>query len=196
MKLIAFATHNEARSTISALSASITTSDSMYRYEHGYILITGIGAVNAAVAVSRHLRDVSSVHNYGICGVLNGTHVGAIHTIATVAKFVAMPDSIDQHSQMFSEAAHPLIHIANNGLRLVTSDFPIHNSEIRDKLACSADLVDMEGYGIAVACKQAGIPCHMVKVVSDFASQGGQHQIKQQLAQLSEQIAQLVLCYA
>ena len=41
---------------------------------------------------------------------------------------------------------------------------------IREALARRADLVDMEGFAVARACARAGVPCEIVKVVSDDAS--------------------------
>ena len=42
---------------------------------------------------------------------------------------------------------------------------------MRDELATRADLVDMEGYAIALACTELGVPVHLVKVVSDNADE-------------------------
>ena len=40
---------------------------------------------------------------------------------------------------------------------------------VRDRLAERADLVDMEGYAVAFACRRLGVPVRLVKHVSDRA---------------------------
>ena len=49
--------------------------------------------------------------------------------------------------------------------------FPEVRDAVRDELATRADLVDMEGYAIALACAELGVPVHLVKRVSDNADE-------------------------
>ena len=42
---------------------------------------------------------------------------------------------------------------------------------MREALAARADLVDMEGYAVAAACRAAQVPVRLVKLVSDDAGE-------------------------
>jgi adenosylhomocysteine nucleosidase len=42
---------------------------------------------------------------------------------------------------------------------------------LRERLAKRAHLVDMEGYGVAFACREYGVPVRLVKHVSDTADE-------------------------
>ena len=52
---------------------------------------------------------------------------------------------------------------------LATGDVFVTDAGVRSALAARADLVDMEGYAVAWACRQAGVPVRLVKHVSDNA---------------------------
>lgn len=55
---------------------------------------------------------------------------------------------------------------------LATGDTFVADEDARARLARRADLVDMEGYAVAWAAARAGVPCRMVKRVSDEAGEG------------------------
>ena len=59
------------------------------------------------------------------------------------------------------------------GKRLLSSDYPIWDDELRAQLGKTHDIVDMEGYGVAKAAEVLGIPCRIKKLISDLASSGG-----------------------
>ncbi len=58
------------------------------------------------------------------------------------------------------------------GPTLATGDLFVSDPVARERLARSADLVDMEGYALATAARLAGVPIRLVKHVSDEAGAG------------------------
>jgi adenosylhomocysteine nucleosidase len=54
---------------------------------------------------------------------------------------------------------------------LATGDVFVSNPVIRDALAERAHLVDMEGYAVAWAAREARVPVRLVKHVSDAADE-------------------------
>ena len=55
---------------------------------------------------------------------------------------------------------------------LATGDVFVTDPLVRARLAEVASLVDMEGYAVAYACRQFGVPVRLVKHVSDDADEG------------------------
>ena len=55
---------------------------------------------------------------------------------------------------------------------LATGDVFVTDPLVRTRLAGVASLVDMEGYAVAYACRQFGVPVRLVKHVSDNADEG------------------------
>ena len=55
---------------------------------------------------------------------------------------------------------------------LATGDVFVADRLVRARLAEVATLVDMEGYAVAYACRQFGVPVRLVKHVSDDADEG------------------------
>jgi adenosylhomocysteine nucleosidase len=61
--------------------------------------------------------------------------------------------------------------VAETGVVLASGDAFIADATARDMLATRADIVDMEGYALAAAAADAGVPVSMVKYVSDEADE-------------------------
>jgi adenosylhomocysteine nucleosidase len=133
------------------------------------VLVTGVGKVNAAIAVTSILADHSPtrVVNLGTAGALHDGMAGT-HVIGRVWQHDLDDDAIFGLSGLhFGEP----IGLADEGPRLVTGDQFISDEATRQRLAASADLVDMEGYAIARAALSAGVPVTLVKEVSDRADE-------------------------
>lgn len=134
------------------------------------VLVTGVGKVNAAIAVASILAETSPtrVVNLGTAGALHdgmtGTHViGSVwqHDLDDAAIFALA-------GLHFGEP----VHLSDDGPRLVTGDQFISDDTERARLGQIADLVDMEGYAVARASLHAGVPVTLVKQVSDQADSG------------------------
>jgi nucleoside phosphorylase len=79
------------------------------------------------------------------------------------------------------------------GDKLISSDFPIHDETLRKNLGTEWDLVDMEGYGVAFAAHALGKKCRIWKIISDFALTGGRSLIRKNKTLLSEKIADAIV---
>jgi adenosylhomocysteine nucleosidase len=135
---------------------------------HLPVLITGVGKVNAALAVTRRLASSpqpSMIINLGTAGGLRPGLIGT-HEIGSVLQHDF--DSLSLEA-LTGRRFGPPIELAGEGLVLATGDVFVSNSTMRDRLAQHAHLVDMEGYAVAAAAASFEIPLRMVKHVSDDA---------------------------
>jgi adenosylhomocysteine nucleosidase len=134
------------------------------------ILVTGVGKVNAAIAVSTILgkHHPLRIVNLGTAGALRDGLTGT-HVISTVIQHdlndAAIFDLVGIHF------GAPLSLDAGEGIVLATGDRFVDKPELRELLAKDAHLVDMEGYAVARAARWAGIPVTLVKEVSDQAGE-------------------------
>jgi adenosylhomocysteine nucleosidase len=133
------------------------------------ILITGVGKVNAALALTRWLATASSppsmIINVGTAGALRSGLSGT-HEIGSVLQHDF--DSVSIEALTGKRFGAP-IELAGEGLVLATGDVFVSNPGVRDRLAQHADLVDMEGYAVVAAAAAFDTPVRMVKHVSDEA---------------------------
>ncbi|MCF8610131.1 nucleosidase [Gordonia sp. HY285] len=131
------------------------------------VLVTGIGKVRAAMAVTRRLErgDYTRVINIGTAGALHDHHSGLFvpsavveHDISAAALTAIGYDTVDRWE--FDDG---------DGSVLATGDTFVTDPARRAQLAERADLVDMEGAAIAQVCAHYRIPLTLVKAVSDQA---------------------------
>lgn len=133
------------------------------------VLITGIGKVPAASAVSRALAQdpaVSQVVNIGSAGALHDRLEG-LHEIGSVLNHDLSAGVLRQ----LGVDPQEWLTMSPHGVRLATGDLFVTDPVVRSGLAQVADLVDMEGYAVAWAARQAGVPVRLVKHVSDQADE-------------------------
>jgi adenosylhomocysteine nucleosidase len=133
------------------------------------VLLTGMGKVNAAMAVARLLAKErpSEIINLGTAGALKpGLH--GTHLINRVIQHDL--DSATLHALTGMTVGAP-ISLADEGLVLATGDAFVSSDQVRHELAEHADLVDMEGYAVAAAALAAGVPVRLVKHISDGAGE-------------------------
>lgn len=132
------------------------------------VLLTGMGKVNAASAVAAVLAAGPRPRlllNLGTAGALRPGWAG-IHEVATVLQHDLDTDLL---RTLTGETYGAPLSLATEGAVLATGDTFVADDDARDRLAQRADLVDMEGYAVAWAAAQAGVPCRVVKQVSDEA---------------------------
>lgn len=155
------------------------------------VVLTGIGKVAAAVAVSRAIAECrpSLVLNVGTAGALRDGLEGP-HVIGRV-----LEHDVD-HEFLQGLTGEPsvgeIVLDADEPTTLATGDTFVSEPALRAALAERADLVDMEGFAVARACALADVPCRMVKVVSDAASEGAARSWKAQADRTARQIAAVV----
>lgn len=131
------------------------------------VLVTGMGKVNAAVAVATILGEHSPSHvvNIGTAGALHPGMSGT-HVIGRVIQHDFDDEALFGLAGLhFSEP----VHLSAVGPTLATGDAFVSDPITRDRLAQLADLVDMEGYAVARAALAADVPITLVKQVSDDA---------------------------
>ncbi len=155
------------------------------------VLLTGIGKVAAAAAVASALahRRPRRVLSVGTAGALRSGLEG-VHRVGRV-----LEHDVD-HAALSALIGEPVIgeHVLDPAAPIVlaTGDAFIEGGPRRDALAQRADLVDMEGFAVAHACAAAGVPCEIVKVVSDDAAEGAGGTWVEQIDALARAIAEVV----
>lgn len=134
------------------------------------VVVTGIGKVAAAIAVTRALAEWPGdgpprVVNLGTAGAL-GEHHDGLYRPSVVLNHDLSSDVL----RSLGYDAHDEIAVpGGDGSVLATGDVFVTDPAVRDALAARADLVDMEGFAVAAACAALGAECVLVKHVSDTA---------------------------
>lgn len=200
--LIVCALFKEAEALINHLNAKPITGftqelwnegtlPSYYHFPEGALVLSGMGVHAAQLAVTQHASRFDEIWNIGLAGSLNSSpSIGTILPVKSVGKYVSLSkEETDPITYSCMERHLPHMLLGDQGERLISSDFPIHNQEHRSVLSSNWDLVDMEGYGIAYAAKHLKKTCRMWKIISDFSAPGGRALIEKHIAELSEKLA-------
>lgn len=75
---------------------------------------------------------------------------------------------------------------------LVTRPSPVFDAGLRRKLARWGMLVDMEGGAIAAMARAQGVPCTLIKGITDGAEEGGRDDLHRRLQSVSRRIAEVL----
>ncbi|MEU6975634.1 MULTISPECIES: nucleosidase [unclassified Streptomyces] len=153
------------------------------------ILLTGMGKVNAATALSSVLARgprPSEVVNLGTAGALRPGWSGT-HVVGTVIQH-------DLDGELLATLTGetygaPLTLPAGGDVVLATGDTFVSDEAARMRLAARAALVDMEGYALATAAGLAGVPLRLVKHVSDEAGEGAARSWRESVADCARALA-------
>jgi adenosylhomocysteine nucleosidase len=164
---IVMATMLEAKPFV--LGMSLTQSRkkpfAVFRNNHIFLIISGVGKANAAMATgySCDKHHPVCVCNLGAAGATNVSHpLGEIFHINKIVEY-------DRHELT---TRRPCIHNPDilNGFQtatLSTSDMAVLAPDERKKISMNADLIDMEGASVAQACRKFNTKCFIFKFVSD-----------------------------
>lgn len=147
--------------------------EAAYLGERLPVLLTGMGKVNAGVALATLLARgplPAAVVNLGTAGALRPGLEGT-HEIAEVIQHDLDSEMLRTLTGETIGAPLALDHGRDRPV-LATGDLFVAEEEARRRLAERADLVDMEGYALASAALAAGVPVRLVKHVSDEAGEG------------------------
>ena len=137
------------------------------------VVVTGLGKTAAAVATSRALAgrgdlDRLTVVNIGTAGALRDGLEG-IHEPGVVLNHDINAEAI----RALGYDPRERLEVAGDpDTVLATGDVFVADPLVRARLAAVASLVDMEGYAVAFAAQQFGVPVRLVKHVSDNADEG------------------------
>lgn len=190
MKLICFATFEEAKATLELFEAQ-PVANGLYSSSRALFAITGIGSFASHVVTLALSENVEAIVNIGLAGSYRKElEIGSIHPINRCTKFLWHPKGKEASQACVAQGFAPLT-LAKEGLHLCTVDFPQY--AVSDEERTEFDLVDMEGYGVAFTAEMKGIKCELYKIVSDHCTKKTASQIKERLPYLSEQMAQFLL---
>lgn len=201
MIALILATLDEARPLLALLEAEKGLDQPFPTYDYparggragGLIIISGMGPDAAARATDYAVlnRGASIIINTGICGALTDSlKPGDLCQVSIAADGGAI-----LQARPVPSVALPL-HSAWQHVppvRLASLKDPVFGGEPRKQLAAHADIVDMEGHAVAQASQRLGIPCHLLKGVSDLADDSGRDQLHRNLARVSEALAREVV---
>lgn len=190
MKLIVFATEREALPTLKQLQAKPTAETHCFSFSQGLVLISGIGLLAAAQTVARYSACATEVWNLGIAGSLKAhLPLGQLVEVKQVLRYGPGAEFADTRSHSWHSRLFPPLSLQTEGYSLLSCDYPLHEETLSSRLAAHADLVDMEGYGIAYAAAQRQLPCKLYKVMTDHARLDGPVLIERHLQAASESLA-------
>ena len=162
---------------------------------NGVVVIAGIGPT-AAEAATDHLLAVHSpwmVVNAGVCGALSDAHaVGDLVRISEARLCLDICAAGKPEAHVLG-AAPASLWPKLPAARLVSSPVPVFDPTLRARFAALGDCVDQEGAAVAATCEARGVPCHLLKGVSDLADDGGRDTLVQNLDSVSARVATLLL---
>lgn len=182
---IVMATADEARPLLVDGRAELVDAEPfpVYRLDESVLLVvSGMGADLARRACRELIRkhSVRTVINAGVCGALvDGIVRGRVFGICSVAD-ATRPDRL-------SLPGGPTPGLDRR--TLVTVDSPVFDAERRKFLARTGELVDMEGFAVVDECGKQGVPCCLIKGVTDFGDANGRQDIRNHIAAVSRHVA-------
>ena len=154
---------------MSVLVVSATKAEAAHVPSGLKVVITGMGKVASASAVSRVLtadRTIRQVVNIGSCGALRDGHTG-IYEVGTVLNHDFSAAAIRALGHEVEDA----LDVGDSDIVCATGDVFVTDTVVRAELAERAHLVDMEAFAVAWAAREAGVPTRVVKHVSDNADE-------------------------
>lgn len=154
---------------MTTLIVAATSAEAAYVPEGLAVEIVGIGKAEAAVRTAAALVNhrPSRLINIGTAGALRtGLHGIIVPSAAINHDFTA-----DAIRAMGFDAVDRCELADGDGSVLASGDQFVSSTQVRERLAKRADIVDMEGFAIARAAEVFGVACQLVKVVSDEADE-------------------------
>ncbi|MCL1834142.1 MAG: hypothetical protein FWG49_06535 [Leptospirales bacterium] len=135
----------------------------VYKHETHYLIISGIGKINACAASAYLMTKfkIDSMYNVGSAGVTTENfRLGDIKQIKSVIDYSKVLN-------IKSKPLKPDILSNYKTESLATCDAPIISAEDRAIVGQKASLVDMEGYAFVHACNIFKTKCYLFKIITD-----------------------------
>jgi len=156
------------------------------------VVISGMGKVSAALATQWLIREhgASRVVHAGICGALGDPRnfaPGEILRVTFASEGRPGPGIPDEAVTCASDL-WPQLRTAT----LVTVERPVFDDALRAELLQYGELVDMEGAVVARVAQLHGVPCSIIKGVSDHAGSQDRSMLKSRLPAVSADIARIL----
>lgn len=139
------------------------------------LVLTGVGLVRAAYATTRAILERAPdtdgrtgllVVNLGSVGALHA-HLEGIHEPSAVIN----RDVDEDMMRGLGLSPDNRIELSGEGPVLGSGDAFVAGGAARELLLGRCELVDMEGFAIAYACRELGVRLRMIKHVSDAADE-------------------------
>ncbi|MDO5499639.1 MAG: nucleosidase [Propionibacteriaceae bacterium] len=139
------------------------------------LVLTGVGLTKAAYATTRAIlerapspeqRSELLVVNLGTVGALGPHHEDVIAPSAVINR-----DVDEDMLRALGFVPDNRIELGGTGPVLGSGDAFVAGGEARERLLGRCELVDMEGWAIAYACRELGVRLRMIKHVSDSADE-------------------------
>lgn len=147
--------------------------------ESADVVLTGIGMPRAAVVTTRAIlerapsaeqRQGLVVVNLGSCGALRDGAHGLFRPSTVLNRDVNVELMRTMGTVPDDTIALSTLGQVGDGSVLATGDSFVADEHQRELLGRRADLVDMEGFAVAAACRELGVALRMLKHVSDDAA--------------------------
>ena len=140
------------------LVVAATTAEAAHVPADLALVITGMGKTAAAVATARALATYDNVVgltilNIGSAGALR-PGLSGIHEPGVVLNHDLSADLV----RALGHDPQERLDVGESEIVLATGDVFVSDPMVRDRLAERAHLVDMEGYAVAYAAREAGVP--------------------------------------
>ena len=144
------------------------------------LYVSGVGKVNAASAAQKAIDDgAEEVLNCGVAGgLVPDMEVGDVYEISQAVEYdfdltILNGTKLGTHN----ERTTPYFDCRMTGKFpariLATGDrFTNDERDVENPLALGATVKDMEGAAIAHVCELNGVPCRMLKCISDVHGKG------------------------
>ena len=144
------------------------------------LIVSGVGKVNAAAATQKAIdQGADEIVNCGVSGGLNpAMEVGDVYEVSQAVEYdfdlrMLNGTKLGTHN----ERTTPYFDCKTTGKyppRILASGdrFTNNESDISDPLSLGATLKDMEGAAIAHVCEINGVPCRMLKCITDVHGKG------------------------
>jgi len=139
--------------------------------------VLGVGPIQTSFKLTQTLMelyedDIAHVVNVGFAGgVKEGLQIGQVCHINEVHyEDTYFPIELQQY-QPQKIVLLPIQEGSKTSLQTMNSFKESGNS-------IKGDLVDMEGYSVAKVCREFGLNCHIIKIVSDLTNKQSSHDFK------------------
>jgi len=139
------------------------------------VIYTGVGKVQAATTLTRHLCQYykpDEIWNYGTAGGLNAMVKGLHEVGSFVQRDMLTEPQAPRGTTPFTDPilADLKTQAPQSGIRCGTGDSFVQGPDYWF-VEADIDIVDMEGYALAYVAKQYDIPFRSFKYVSDLADE-------------------------
>lgn len=153
------------------LVVSATAAEAAYVPAGLPVVITGLGKTAAAARTARALAEFADLEdlvvvNIGTAGALHDGLSGLFEPGVVLNHDI----SAEAIRQLGIDPEERLV-VGPDEITLASGDVFVTDPEVRDHLARSAQLVDMEGYAVAWVARDFGRQVRLVKHVSDNADE-------------------------